>query len=90
MSDREAPYHCKFFLKRIFWRGTSILRVEKDVVLGDIAKAAAGGKKQFVTQHFSASFLHEADADGPPAPARQIQQTSGMNAPRENINNYGK
>ena len=59
---------------RIFWRGSTIARVEKDVLVGDIdVEATAAAEKQFVTQHFSTSFVHEPDVP----PTRQVQHISG-------------
>ena len=59
---------------RIFWRGSTIARVEKDVLVGDIdIEATAAAEKQFVTQHFSTSFVHEPDVP----PTRKVQHISG-------------
>lgn len=58
---------------RIFWRGSTIVRVEKDVLVGDIDISATTAKKQFVTQHFSTSFFHEPDVP----PTREVQHISG-------------
>ena len=66
---------------RVFWRGSTIARVEKDVLVGDIGIAVVTEKKQFVTQHFSTSFFHEPDAP----PTRQVQHISGNSTSK----NYG-
>ena len=58
---------------RVFWRGSTIVRVEKDVLLGDLAFAAAKAERRYVTQRFSTSFFHEPEY----APTRQVLHTSG-------------
>ena len=58
---------------RVFWRGSTVVRVEKDVLLGDLAFTAAQAERRYVTQRFSASFFHEPEY----APTRQVLHTSG-------------
>ena len=58
---------------RVFWRGSTIVRVEKDVLLGDIAITAAKEEMRYVTQRFSTSFFHEPED----AETRQVLHTSG-------------
>ena len=58
---------------RVFWRGSAIVRVEKDVLLGELAFTAAKAERRHVTQRFSTSFFHEPEY----APTRQVLHTSG-------------
>ena len=58
---------------RVFWRGSTIARVEKDVSVGDVDISTVAGKKQIVTQYFSTSFLHEPDVP----PKRKVKHISG-------------
>jgi hypothetical protein len=58
---------------RVFWRGVSIVRIEKDVLVGDIALTSdAGIPKRALTQHFLVTFHHE-----PAKKPVRVEHTSG-------------